>query len=224
MSIFPWRSPSLAVAFLGLLVAAATLPAAPERWREEIDRLTANDAAQPPAAGGVVFVGSSSIRLWTTLVEDFPGVAVLNRGFGGSQLADSVFYLDRLVLPYRPRIVVLYAGDNDIAGGKSPESLLADFRAFRQRIHAALPETRVIFLSIKESPAREKWRERMREANRLVEDDCKQIPLCTFVDVNGAMQTDDKQLRPELFREDRLHLSPAGYAIWKRELAPWLRP
>jgi hypothetical protein len=109
----------------GLL--AAPVLAAPADWAGEIAALTRDDAAHPPPAHGIVFVGSSSIRFWTTLATDFPGRPVIGRGFGGSELADSVYYFDRLVQPYQPRTVVLYAGENDLAAGKSPEAVAADF-------------------------------------------------------------------------------------------------
>lgn len=101
--------------------------AAPEKWTKAIDAYTTADAAQPPARGGIVFIGSSSIRKWATLAQDFSGFPLLNRGFGGSALADSVSYTDRIVLPYQPCAVVVYAGDNDLEAGKSPETIAADF-------------------------------------------------------------------------------------------------
>lgn len=207
--------------FLALLTAPAAT-AAPERWAKEIDALTVSDATNPPPAGGVVFVGSSSIRLWKTLAEDFPGVTAINRGFGGSELADSGFYLDRIVLAYQPRLVVLYAGENDINGGKSPETVLADFQAFRAKLHAALPATKLIYLSIKESPSRARMSSLFQATNELIAADCATDPRCTFVDVNTAMLDASGGTRPELFVKDQLHMNADGYAIWKRELAPHL--
>ena len=113
----------LVLILTGLLFLASPAPATPSDWAKDIDKLTAADATTPPPAGAVVFVGSSSIRFWTTLAEDFPGIPTINRGFGGSELADSVFYADRLVIPYRPRLVVLFAGTNDLWAGKSPEAV-----------------------------------------------------------------------------------------------------
>ncbi len=195
----------------------------PARWRQEIGQLTQADVTNPPARGGVVFVGSSSIRLWTTLQQDFPGLNVSNRGFGGSNLGDSVFYLDRLVLPHEPRVVVLYAGENDLAGGMAPEKVAADFDRFRERIHAALPETRIIFLSCKPSPSRRRHLEKFQRANALISAACARDPRCTFVDVYAAMLGADGQPRPDIFVGDRLHMNGAGYAIWVRLLMPVLR-
>ncbi len=207
-----------------LLLPAAAIQAATERWAKEIDALTAADATNPPPAGGVVFVGSSSIRMWNTLATDFPGVATINRGFGGSQLADSVQYLDRIVLPYRPRAVVLFAGSNDIASGKTPAQVAADFKAFRTRLHAALPETKLFFLSINPAPSRAKIHDQFAEANALIEADCASDPRCTYVDIATPMLDASGGTRPELFLKDQLHMNADGYAIWKRVLAPYLKP
>jgi hypothetical protein len=159
---------SLAVSFTtpGRPATPATRPDAP--FAAEIRKFEEADAASPPAPGGVLFVGSSSIRLWTTLADDFPGVPVINRGFGGSRIAHSTRYADRIVIPYKPRTIVFYAGDNDLAGGLSPEQVLADYKAFVATVRAALPETRILFISIKPSTARWKLVEQIREANRLV--------------------------------------------------------
>src|SRR5581483_3337547 len=121
--------------FVILFALFSIAVAAPEKWAAEIATLTKNDAVQPPPANAVVFVGSSTIRFWTTLAQDFPGVPTINRGFGGSELADSVAYADRIVIPYHPRLVVLYAGDNDLSAGKTPETVTADFRAFCAKVH-----------------------------------------------------------------------------------------
>lgn len=150
------------------LCASGPVVAAPEKWKAEIDQFTAADAVQPPPAQAVLFIGSSSIRKWTSLARDFPGVPVINRGFGGSELGDSVFYADRIAIPYRPRLIVVYAGDNDLARGKTPGNVHADFRAFCAKIHAALPQTRILFVAIKPSPAREKLKDKILALNALI--------------------------------------------------------
>jgi lysophospholipase L1-like esterase len=210
-----------------LLLATAIWPlhacAAPEKWAQEIDRLTSGDATNPPPAGGVVFVGSSSIRLWKTLAEDFPGTATINRGFGGSELADSVVYADRIVIPYEPKVVVLFAGTNDLNNGKTPEVVLADFQAFRTKLHTALPAARLIYLAITLAPSRAQIHEQMRTANQLIAADISTDPRCTFVDINTPMAGADGVIPDSLFVNDRLHLNRDGYAIWKRVLAPHLK-
>lgn len=219
--------------FLGFVSAAfaATAPApqpatgSPSlKWAAAIDRLTAHDASHPPAPGGVVFVGSSSIVKWTTLAADFPDHAVVNRGFGGSELADSVYYADRIVLPYRPRTVVVYAGENDIADGKTPERVRADFVAFERLVHGALPHTRIIYIGLKPSPSRWQFRAAMERTNQLVRAACAAAPRCTFVDVWSRMLDAHGQPRRDLFQPDMLHMNPAGYAIWRGLVSPLLPP
>ena len=215
--------PSRLLLLLAALAAAPLASATPEHWKDDIARFERSDAAHPPPRGAVVFVGSSSIALWTTLARDFPDVPTINRGFGGSEMADSAFYADRIVVPYRPRLVVVYAGDNDLWAGKTPETVLADFRAFRTQVLAALPETRILYLSIKECPSRAAMRDAVRTANRLIAADCAATPRCAFVDVTTPLLAPGGGFRPELYRGDQLHLSAAGYAIWVRILAPRLK-
>lgn len=212
------------ITLLAALWLTVSALATPDKWAADIEKFTAADAIQPPPSGAVVFVGSSSIRLWTTLAEDFPGVVSINRGFGGSELADSVFYADRIVIPHQPRLVVVYAGENDLWDGKSPGTVLADLQAFRSRVHAALPKTKIFYLAIKESPSRARIREQVRTANRLIAADCATDARCTFVDVATPLLNAAGDYRPELFRADQLHLLPAGYAIWTKTLAPFLKP
>jgi hypothetical protein len=216
--------PRLVFCSLALLLSAASLQATPDKWRDAIDALTANDATHPPPAGAVVFIGSSSIRYWATLARDFPGIISINRGFGGSELYDSVFYADRVVLPYHPRLVVLYAGENDLNAGQSPSTVVSHFLAFTQKIHASQPQTKIIFLAIKESPIRSKIRPQVLLTNQLIAAECARDPRCRFVDVATPLLDNQGQTRPELFRPDRLHLLPAGYVLWTKTLAPYLQP
>jgi lysophospholipase L1-like esterase len=209
--------------FLLLLVLTLPLVATPDKWTAAIDKFTKADATTPPPRGAVVFIGSSSIVKWTSLATDFPDHKVINRGFGGSELADCVFYLDRIAIPYHPRVVVLYAGDNDLHAGKTPEAITADFAAFCQKIHAALPATRIVFIAVKPSPSRWKIREPQEEANALIAAHCAKDPRCAFVDVWKPMLDAKGQPRPELFLADRLHMNPAGYAVWAPLVAPHLR-
>jgi lysophospholipase L1-like esterase len=196
--------------------------AAPADWADEINSFSKADAVRPPTSDGIVFVGSSSIRFWTTLATDFPGLPVINRGFGGSELNDSVFYLDRIVLAYHPRTVVLYAGENDLWAGKSVEQVVNDFKAFRNKLHAALPQARLLYLSIKESPSRVRIRAQVLRTNSLIAADCATDKNCVYVDVATPMLAAGKT-RPELFRDDQLHMKPEGYAIWVKVLSPLLR-
>ena len=208
----------------GLLLSAfSSLRANPGYWKAEIDALTQSDAAHPPTAHGIVFVGSSSVRFWTSLEQDFPGLPVIRRGFGGSAIADSVFYFDRLVLPYQPDTVVFYAGENDIHAGNSPESVAADFNAFRDKLHDTLPKTRLIYISMKPSPARWAEHEKVERGNALIAETCAKDPRLAFLNIYPAMLNADGKPRPELFREDMLHMNAEGYSIWVRLLTPLLK-
>jgi lysophospholipase L1-like esterase len=218
--------PMKALLLLALVAAwpvfcrAADTPHA--QWEREIAAFEAADKTNPPPTGAILFVGSSSIRLWKSLAEDFKGIPVINRGFGGSQMADSVFYADRIVLPYRPRQIVVYAGDNDLAAGKTPHAVLSDFQALVAKVHGALPETRICFLSIKPSPARWTLVERMREANRLIAEYARATNGLAFIDVFTPMLGEDGQPRPELFAADKLHLNETGYRLWSSTVRPYL--
>jgi lysophospholipase L1-like esterase len=209
-------------AALGLLVSLApsadrqkadAKPPKESRWEPAIARFEAQDRKSPPAKGGVLFVGSSSIRGWD-LAKSFPKHRPLNRGFGGSQVADSVQFAERIILKHAPRVVVVYAGDNDIAAGKSPETVLADYRALVKKIHASLPKTRIVYIAIKPSLSRWKLVDKMRAANALIGAEAKKDPRLRFVDIDKPMIGSDGKPRKELFRPDGLHLNYAGYKLW----------
>ena len=189
-------------------------------FEPEILAFEAADRASPPPMGGVVFTGSSSFRLWTNVAADFPGVPLLNRGFGGSILPEVVQLAPRLVLKYRPHLVLLYAGDNDINAGRTPTDVLNDYRTFASTVHSALPTARIAFVSIKPSPSRWALVDRMREANRLVQQEISRDTLATYVDVFTPMIGADGRPRAELFGPDSLHMTRAGYLIWRAKLAP----
>ena len=201
-------------ASVGAAPAPATAPTS-QPFLKDIQAFEAADRKQMPAPGGVLFVGSSSIRLWKTLARDFPGVPVISRGFGGSTIRDSTRYAPKIVLPYKPKTIVFYAGDNDLAQGRSPRGVLEDYKAFVRTVHAELPETRILFIAVKPSPARWKLVEAQREANRLVrefsEADAKRL---RYVDVFTPMLGEDGKPRAELYVKDELHLSDKGYELW----------
>jgi len=203
------------------VLQTAVSPSSP--WDPEFVSFETADRANPPATGGIVFVGSSSIRMWQTLQNDFPGLPVLNRGFGGSELSDAVKFANRIVLPYRPKIVVLYAGDNDLNAGKTPERVLADFKEFVGIVRRDLPGTRVVFISIKPSIARITIIDKIRVANQLIRDYIATDPKLAYIDVFTPMLDASGQPRRELFLEDGLHMNAKGYAIWKDLIAPVIR-
>jgi len=191
--------------------AIAKTPASP--WEQAIQEFEAADRLHPPPRDGVLFVGSSSIRMWK-LAESFPGLPVIPRGFGGSRIADSTEFAARIVLPAKPRVVILYAGDNDVAGGRTAAGVLDDFKAFVAAVHAGLPDARIVFISIKPSPARWALWPEMQKANALVRAHAEGLSFLRFLDVTALMLGADGQPRPELYVEDRLHMSPAGYRVW----------
>jgi lysophospholipase L1-like esterase len=194
----------------------------PEQCQGEITGLVAGDAAHPPPQHAVLFVGSSSIRLWTTLADDFPGVPKINRGFGGSRIADSTYFADRIVVPYHPSLIVMYAGDNDIAEGRTSQQVVDDFKAFVARVRRDLPHVAIAYVSIKPSMARIAMWPQMRAANDGIARWARTQNDVTLVDVTVKMLDAHGQPRPELLREDGLHMQPAGYAIWIEALKPVL--
>jgi lysophospholipase L1-like esterase len=222
---------SLCFAVLLLLVSFVQAePASPnfERWEKEIAAIEKRDAEQKPAPGGIVFVGSSSIRLWD-LKKSFPDLPVVNHGFGGSTVADSVHFVDRLVLKLKPKIVVFYAGDNDLVDGKdrpgkSPEEVHRDFQTFVKAVHAELPETKIIYVPIKPSPSRFKLFEKQKEANGLIRDEIAKDPKrLVYLNIVTPMLSEEGKPRPELFQKDMLHMNEAGYALWNERLRPLLK-
>lgn len=202
---------------------AAPDPVSNPDWAQDMARFAAEDAAMPPPAHPVVFTGSSSVRLWTTLAADFPGVPVLNRGFGGSHVRDAVRYADEVAVRYRPRRILIYAGDNDVFDGRTPQQVLSDFQAFVARVHRDLPRTPIAFIAIKPSPSRAHLLAAQREANALVEAYADREPLVDYIDVFTPMLDANGQPRAELFVDDRLHLNRDGYALWRGVIAPYLR-
>lgn len=192
-----------------------------KKFQGEFRRFESWDRQNSAPRDAVLFVGSSSIRLWPT-ANDFPELAVINRGFGGSQIDEVNAVADRIVLKYRPRMIVFYAGDNDIAGGKSPEAVRDDFAEFAARIHDALPETRVFYLPIKPSIARWKLWPDMNRANALVEELAAKSDHVEYVDTASPMLGPDGRPRAELFTDDGLHMAPAGYEVWNEVLRPVL--
>jgi lysophospholipase L1-like esterase len=204
----------------------AARAAAPEleRYTSEIDAFDAADRANLPAPRGIVFVGSSTIRLWSSLADDFGGLPVINRGFGGSTFPEALHYLQRTVVRYHPRTVVVYEGDNDLAGGRTPQQIADDYRAFVRGVRDSLPNARIVFLAIKPSPSRWKLESQRLEANRLVRAIVNTDANQTFVDVGTPMlDPSSGHPRPTLYRADSLHMTPAGYALWRATVAPVLK-
>jgi len=203
----------------GPLIAAGA-GATVNRFEPEIEQFEASDKTNPPPRNAVLFIGSSSIRFWKDLGRSFPGHQIIQRGFGGSELSDSVEFADRIVIPYQPRLIFLYAGDNDLANGKSPQQVFADFAAFAKKVHARLPKTVIAYIAIKPSLARQKLIHEIKTANDLIKTFVKPSSTLIFVDVFKPMLRSDDTPRPELFVQDGLHLNEQGYALWTSVLKP----
>ena len=215
---------SLALA-IGVRIAAAQAAADPNpaRFDSEIKAFEELDRKNTPPKGAVLFVGSSSIKRWST-AESFPGLTVINRGFGGSYIADVNHYFDQTVRRYAANVVVFYAGDNDLGNGKSSDRVFADYQAFVEKVHAAKPDTEIFYIAIKPSLARWKLWDTMKAFNERVRAFSSSRPRLHFVDVAPPMLGANGQPRPELFVEDGLHMTPAGYEIWTALVSRALTP
>ncbi len=189
------------------------------KWESTIRKFEDADEKKLPPKNAILFVGSSSIRLWD-LEESFPGHRVINRGFGGSEVADSLYFADRIVTKYQPRQVIMYAGDNDVAHDKSPETVARDFRQFVKKVRAELPGVSIGYIAIKPSLKRWNLAEPMKQANALIERQCKKDDKLEYIDVWNPMLGEDGKPSPELFRNDGLHLNDKGYALWKSIVEP----
>jgi lysophospholipase L1-like esterase len=206
-----------------MLEQPAPVPSATNaaHWQSKIDEYLEADRENPPAPGGIVFVGSSSVIRWDTDAA-FPDLPVINRGFGGSQIPDALHYADDIVTPYQPRLIVVYSGDNDIARGKSPEVVRDDYHALARHLLVSLPDVHVLFVSIKPSPKRWGFAPQAIEANRLIETFNAQCDRLHYLDLFPLMLNADGMPNPDLYFTDDLHLSDAGYALWQKHLAPEL--
>ena len=192
------------------------------QYEPAIRAFEARDKTNPPPKDAVLFIGSSSIRLWTNAPAQFSEHTIINRGFGGSHLSDSMAFAERIVIPYAPKLILLYAGDNDLAGGKSPARVLVDFKEFVKKVHARLPQSKIGFIAIKPSPSREKLLPQCREANELIRDFIATDDRLIYVDIFTPMLNSDGQPRGELFVKDRLHLNAEGYKLWAGIVKPVL--
>lgn len=208
---------------LFVALTAMVLPAAetPSKWEGEIAKFEKQDAETPPMKGGNLFIGSSSIRMWK-LKESFPGYECLNRGFGGSNLADVIQFVDRIVVPYEPKVVVLYAGDNDLGNKRTPEQVHADYLSFVEQVRAKLPKTKIVWIAIKPSGKRWALRDQTKAANAAIQADIAAGKGDVNIDVWPPMLGEDGLPRPELYLADQLHLTPAGYAVWNKLVEPHL--
>lgn len=191
----------------------------PARLEPEIAAFEAEDRAAPPVAGGTLFVGSSSIRYWN-VARDFPSVRPIRRGYGGSHVSDTIHFADRVLLPYRPGLIVFYAGDADVAAGKSAAQIAADTHTLVALIHARLPGTPVVVIGTKPSPLHWPHMATIRAANAAVKADLAGDRFAAYVDAETALLGSDGRPRAELYAENGLNLNARGYAAWTAALRP----
>ncbi len=210
---------------LAILLTMLTVPTLAQQanYDADIAAFEAQDKATPPPADGILFVGSSSIRLWNGLKEAFPGKPIIQRGFGGSTLSDVIRYMPRVILPYKPKQVVVYAGDNDIAQNKTARDIYSQFLSFFAVLRKQLPNTNITYISVKPSPSRRQQMPVQAEANRMIKQYIGGQKNASFVDVYTPMLGANGQPRPELFVADSLHMNAQGYEIWKSAVGPVLK-
>lgn len=213
----------LMISIVSVLVLMSADEPGPERFNDAIAKFEAQDQENPPPQEAILFLGSSSIRLWD-LEKWFPKHTTINRGFGGSKIADSIHFFDRVVLPYKPKIIVFYAGDNDIGSGMKPRDVFWDYQAFVKKVHDALPDTKIIFVAIKPSIKRWDKIEEIRKANHSIEEWSNNYPYLKYLDIDTPMIGADGMPKKELLRDDDLHLSEAGYEVWSSLLLKMLPP
>jgi lysophospholipase L1-like esterase len=210
------------LAFGGFAPAQQAKPHDFARWEKEVAAYEAADRAAPPAKGGVLFAGSSTIRLWTTLAADYPDHAVLNRGVGGCEIADCTHFADRLIFPHAPKQIFLRAGGNDIHAGRSPTEVAADFAAFVTTVHAKLPTTEIVYVAVNPAPARWGETDKYRELNALILKAAAKTPRVSCVDAFDVSLTPAGLARPELFVADELHFNADGYKLLAERVRPHL--
>jgi lysophospholipase L1-like esterase len=193
----------------------------PARFETEIAAFEAYDHKNAPPANPILFVGSSTVRLWQT-ADAFPELPVINRGFGGSTIDDVNHFADRIVFKYKPRVIVFYSGDNDLAAGRTPDRVFNDFQTFATSVRERLPETPIIYITVKPSVARWKLWAKMQQVNARVKALTHENKQLTYIDISPTLLGEDGQPRKELFREDGLHMNPKGYEGWNKLVAPLL--
>lgn len=194
-----------------------------KRWEKEIAAFVEIDRKQTPPENAILFTGSSSIRVWTTLGQDFPSIRFINRGFGGSHFEELLHFAPQIVLPYKPKLIVVYSGENDIVSGQSAENVLADFKAFVAFRDKNLPLTPIVYISMKPSILRlAEWSE-MKRGNDLIQTEIAKHKRVRYADLASKMIGPDGKPLPDIFLADNLHMNAKGYAIWREHLAPFLK-
>jgi lysophospholipase L1-like esterase len=194
------------------------------RWKEQMAEFEKEDEQGGIEEGGIVFTGSSSVRMWN-LAASFPGRKLVNRGFGGSQMSDALAWFDTIVGKHKPSLVILYEGDNDLASGKTPEDIRGGLVEFLGLLRERVPESELWFLTIKPSPSRAGLWDKAKATNQLVEQLANGEERLRVIDLASCLLDSEGNADPSYFLEDRLHLNERGYAKWSElmdtELAGW---
>jgi len=213
-------------ALLGaVLMAVASLNALsqehPPFW-DDVKAIQAYDQIYAPPKDPILFIGSSSIRLWVDFTPTFKNYTVLNRGIGGAVTSDVDRYLNEIVFPYHPKQIVIYVGENDLVKAPDAASVFNDFKKLYTDIRAKLPNTPIVYIAIKGSPSRKQYQQLAIQANQLISDYIKGQQYITFVDVYHPMLDKNGAMQPVLFKQDMLHMNASGYKIWNKLLIPHL--
>ena len=206
------------LAFFTFLLVSSTLSAQTiAKFEKEIISFERVDSTHPPKKQQVLFVGSSSIRLWSDFSERFKDYAVINRGFGGAELSDVTRYATRIIIPYRPSKVFIYAGDNDFGRNQSAEQVFEKFVELFNLLSSELSATRFYYISVKPSPKRSKYITQIQDFNQKVKDFIQEHSChWVFIDVYHSMLAEDGSAKADLFRPDKIHLNSKGYDIWEK--------
>lgn len=192
------------------------------KWEKAISAYERADKTNPPPKNALLFIGSSTIARWKTLAEDFPKQRCINRGFGGSQIVDSTHFADRLIFPHKPKMIFLRAGGNDLWLGKSPEEVFGDFTNFVAKVHAKLPKTEIVFISLSPSIARWTRADKEKALNKMVADFIHGKPRLKYIESYDISLDADGKPRPELFVADKLHFNAEGYKLLVEKVRPYL--
>lgn len=210
----------LFVTFSFFLNAQQTAPA----FWNDIVAFKKKDSIQKPAANSILFVGSSSFQKWQDVNNYFPDYKIINRGFGGSTLEDVIRYTYDIIIPYQPKQVVIYCGENDLASADSipVNEVVNRFKTLYNMIRINLPITHISYVSIKPSPSRASIQVKVKEANKQIKAFLRTQKNTSFIDIYSAMLDAEGNMREELYVTDRLHMKPAGYAIWQKIIQPFL--
>ena len=195
---------------------------AQQAFEKEIRNYEKQDSISMPAIGQILFIGSSSFRIWKTFATDLAGISAINRGFGGSTMADALYYFDRMVIKYAPSTVVVYEGDNDLAKGKSIEELAKEYEDFSNRLKKALPKTKLVYLAVRPSLSRIAIVDKQKQFNLWLEKYCKSQKGRFFLDMHSPFYLPDGTVMPDIFVADRLHLNEKGYLIFSAKIREFI--